>query len=225
MILIVFVFIFISFGIAAAIADRTQLEEKGLKGFLWGYFVAVSGVAAGLFMAIAAVTDGVGDDWENFWLIQGLLLAGFSVMVFRRTRLGWIGATIVSLNPLWWIINSVYGWNRWGEFKPLTSVNFKERWHLSLSSKNQRKALLICAFGFAGMLVQITIHHIDGGNWSGLRRCLTSYCPSNRDFSPTLFWINLALIGACTSYIFFKNEIIGWVSSVNRWINSADNEG
>jgi hypothetical protein len=68
-------------------------------------------------MAVA----GINGRWETFGLFLALtmwlaLSAVSGWFIIQRKRWAWVGGTILSFNILVWIINYIYGRNRWGEF-------------------------------------------------------------------------------------------------------------
>ena len=57
------------------------------------------------------ITDGV------LWTTWSITLSLAAFLAFRQTRIGWIVFTVLSANPLFWVVNFIYGKNRWHELK------------------------------------------------------------------------------------------------------------
>jgi NADPH:quinone reductase-like Zn-dependent oxidoreductase len=96
--------------VAAFILNRRFRQDNPEKRpYRWGYyfsimsFVAIIGLALLLDLGVACVIICV--------VLYGLL-AWFFV---QRRRWAWIALTILSFNPIAWIINAFYLWRRWGE--------------------------------------------------------------------------------------------------------------
>jgi len=96
-------------------APATQLP------FTWGYFVRVRSFLLGFYLLLAAIYLALTAEQSNAPGTSLLLfLAGVwgipGFYAIKRKRWAWVVTTIVSLNPVWWIANTVYGKNRWDEF-------------------------------------------------------------------------------------------------------------
>jgi len=100
---------------------RKKSAPAGQLPFTWGYFVAVSSFLLGFYLLLAAVYLALSAEQDSGPGTSLLLfLAGVwgipGFYAIKRKRWAWVVTTIVSLNPVWWIANTVYGRNRWDEF-------------------------------------------------------------------------------------------------------------
>ena len=103
-------------------AKRKKTAPVRQLPFTWGYFVALNSFLLGFYLLLAAVYQGLTAEQDSG--------AGTSLLLFmagvwgipgfyaiKRKRWAWVVTTIVSLNPVWWIANTIYGRNRWDEFE------------------------------------------------------------------------------------------------------------
>ena len=89
-------------------------------GFRWGYFVTYS---TALFYIVVLV--GLIALWlpngavatQVYMVILLISITGVSYLAMKRIRWALIVITLLSLNPIWIIINVFYFSNRWAEFK------------------------------------------------------------------------------------------------------------
>jgi hypothetical protein len=128
--------------IPAAIASfplerRRRTRMPGTKPYTWGIYVGLSvlllgciplvgGLLALLLGGFVISADFLGANLNSdldeglgaalLLVVVGLpyVAAGFSTL--RRQRIGFIASTVLTFNVLWWLINAVYGRNRWAEF-------------------------------------------------------------------------------------------------------------
>jgi hypothetical protein len=96
---------------------RRKRHGIGKLPYTWGYFVGCWLVFLGALTAAVGLLGYAGKPGVGPSAL--VLSAVFYVpgwFVIRRHRWAWIVGSIVSLNPVWWLINHVYGRNRWDEF-------------------------------------------------------------------------------------------------------------
>jgi NADPH:quinone reductase-like Zn-dependent oxidoreductase len=84
---------------------RFRRRNPANRPYRWGYYFSIQSVAAGL---------GLGILLESV-IACGLLYAVLAWSFARRRRWAWLTLTILSFNPLVWIINGVYLKKRWAE--------------------------------------------------------------------------------------------------------------
>ncbi len=88
---------------------RFKRSYPEARGFRWGYYFSIMSVVAGLIIGlflqagVAAV------------LICGLIYALLAWCFAQRHHWAWITLTILSFNPIAWIINAIYLRKRWSE--------------------------------------------------------------------------------------------------------------
>jgi NADPH:quinone reductase-like Zn-dependent oxidoreductase len=96
--------------IAAFVLNRRfKQRNPAARGFRWGYYFSIMSVIAGLVLGLflEAGTTGV--------ILCGILYLVLAWFFARRHRWAWIALTVLSFNPIAWIINAVYLWRRWTE--------------------------------------------------------------------------------------------------------------
>lgn len=100
---------------------RRRAAQGSTRPYTWGYFQGLSGLLVGLIVFFGTVALLFADALDQDGLLAGALLAGAwgipGFLVIRRRRWAWVVHTVVSLNPLWWLINSWYVSKRWSELR------------------------------------------------------------------------------------------------------------
>lgn len=104
--------------------QRLKARTPATRPYKWGFFTGCMGVSCAPFAFLSII--GLTNTWTKGDLdVFAVLLATgvWSVIsaisgwfVIRRKRWAWVVATIFSFNIVVWIINYIYGRNRWGEF-------------------------------------------------------------------------------------------------------------
>ncbi|HEY6006632.1 MAG TPA: NAD(P)-dependent alcohol dehydrogenase [Anaeromyxobacter sp.] len=97
---------------ALALNRRFQRRNRGKRPYRWGYYVAIQSFIAGLGLA-ALVEPGAG-----VVIVCGVVYAVLAWFFALRHHWAWIALTILSLNPVAWIINFIYLRKRWAEDSP-----------------------------------------------------------------------------------------------------------
>jgi hypothetical protein len=94
---------------AFALNRRYQRHNPGKKGYRWGYyfgvmsFVAVVGLL--VLLDLGLMTS----------IICALVYGALAWFFIERKRWAWIALTILSFNPIAWIVNAIYLSRRWRE--------------------------------------------------------------------------------------------------------------
>lgn len=102
-----------------------RLEKKRIsihpntRPYRWGYFLGVWGLSSVPLVIVALVASEIMNPHDNeasiamplYIMLGGLLCYG----VLKRNRYAWILFTIMSLNPVAWVVNGIYIYNRWKE--------------------------------------------------------------------------------------------------------------
>jgi NADPH:quinone reductase-like Zn-dependent oxidoreductase len=95
--------------LAFALNRRFQRRNPGKRGYRWGYYFSVMsfihGLVFGVFLECGATAV----------IVCGLSYAVFAWFFAQRHHWAWITLTILSFNPVAWIINLVYLRKRWAE--------------------------------------------------------------------------------------------------------------
>ena len=96
--------------IAAFVLNRRfKRRNPDKRGYRWGYYFSImlfiAGLVVGLFMEAGAT--GV--------IVCGLIYGLLGWFFAQRQHWAWIVLTILSFNPIAWIINAIYLRRRWAE--------------------------------------------------------------------------------------------------------------
>jgi len=97
--------------VAAALAldRRFRRRNPGKRPFRWGYYFSILSVIAGLALGVL-LEPGVGAS-----IVCGVVYAVLAWFFARRHHWAWITLTILSFNPVAWIVNAIYLWKRRAE--------------------------------------------------------------------------------------------------------------
>jgi len=102
--------------IAAFVLNRRfKRRHPEARGFRWGYYFSIMSFIAGLVIGLFMEAGATGV------IICGLIYALLAWFFAQRHHWAWIVLTILSFNPIAWIINAIYLWKRWGE-EPATTA-------------------------------------------------------------------------------------------------------
>lgn len=123
-------------------------EEKNPAklGFKWGYFVIYSTLINNILLFGFVIWIGIQKEEIGLFLF-GLVAMAASLAVayfsIQRHRWALVLSTLLSLNPIWMVINIFYLKNRWGEFQSegLTSDGQTIKKRLQKLSRDMRLAL------------------------------------------------------------------------------------
>ena len=95
--------------VAFVLNRRFKRRNPGARSFRWGYYFSImsfiDGLVLGLFLECGAT--GV--------IVCGLIYAVLAWFFAQRHHWAWIALTILSFNPIAWIINAIYLRKRWAE--------------------------------------------------------------------------------------------------------------
>jgi NADPH:quinone reductase-like Zn-dependent oxidoreductase len=95
--------------VALALNRRFRRRNPGKRPYRWGYYFSVQSFIAGIVLGIM-LESGVGAV-----IVCGVMYAVLAWFFAQRQRWAWLTLTIVSFNPVAWIINLIYLWKRWAE--------------------------------------------------------------------------------------------------------------
>jgi NADPH:quinone reductase-like Zn-dependent oxidoreductase len=95
--------------IAHALNRRFQQRNPAKRPYRWGYYFSlvsfIAGTALGLMLEAGVAAA----------LCCGALYAALAWFFAQRRRWAWIALTVLSFNPLVWVVNAVYLRKRWAE--------------------------------------------------------------------------------------------------------------
>jgi hypothetical protein len=95
--------------VALALNRRFQRRNPGKKPYRWGYYFCIQSLIGGIALGIM-LESGVGG-----MIVCGVIYAVLAWFFAQRHHWAWITLTIVSFNPVAWIINFIYVRKRWAE--------------------------------------------------------------------------------------------------------------
>ena len=95
--------------VALVLNRRFQRRNPGKRPYRWGYYFSILSFIAGIGLGII-LESGVGA-----MIVCGLIYALLAWFFAQRHHWAWITLTILSFNPVAWIINLIYLWKRWAE--------------------------------------------------------------------------------------------------------------
>jgi hypothetical protein len=118
-----FVAVVASICVASSLEERQKSRLPATRPYRWGFYNGCMGVACAplaLLFLVAMVASAMAGKGEAFgsslvysvWLTACALCGWF---IIERKRWAWVVGTVLSFNILVWIINCIYGRNRWGE--------------------------------------------------------------------------------------------------------------
>ncbi len=107
--LLVAVVIAVPVFVAVALNRRFQRHNPGKRPYRWGYFLSVQSLIGGIGLGIS-LESGAGAV-----IVCGLVYAVLAWFFALRRHWAWIILTILSFNPVAWIINFIYLRKRWAE--------------------------------------------------------------------------------------------------------------
>ena len=94
---------------AFALNRRFKRRNPDKRGYRWGYYFSIMSFIAGLVLG-AFLECGA-----TAVIVCGLIYAVLAWFFAQRRHWAWIALTILSFNPIAWIINAIYLRKRWAE--------------------------------------------------------------------------------------------------------------
>lgn len=95
--------------VAFVLNRRFKRQNPDKRGYRWGYYFSIMAVIAGLGLGAFLECGFAGV------IVCGLLYAILAWFFAQRSHWAWIALTILSFNPIAWIINAIYLRKRWSE--------------------------------------------------------------------------------------------------------------
>lgn len=106
-----------------ALEHNRKQRMPNTQPYTWGFYIGLNGtffgialLAIGLWIALGSTGQEAGGGFVL--VVLGLVTAVPGYFTVRRSRVAFIAATILSLNIVWWIANTIYIRNRWSEMAP-----------------------------------------------------------------------------------------------------------
>ena len=114
----------------AALSQQSFAEKcKACKPFTWGFWQGTSGLILGigstllgsyLFVSTNKTEEAI------FVFSVGILAIVLGIFINKRSRWAFVIHTIITINPLVWLINGIYIKNRWDELARVNSSTLKD---------------------------------------------------------------------------------------------------
>jgi NADPH:quinone reductase-like Zn-dependent oxidoreductase len=94
---------------ALALNRAYRKRHPGTRPYRWGYYFGLVSILGGLLIGLMF------ESGAGAVIACGLVYAVLAWFFARRHRWAWVALTILSFNPIAWIINAVYLRKRWAE--------------------------------------------------------------------------------------------------------------
>jgi NADPH:quinone reductase-like Zn-dependent oxidoreductase len=98
--------------VALALNRRFQRRNPGKRPYRWGYYFSIQSFICGIGLGVM-LESGV-----SAVIVCGVIYAVLAWFFAQRHHWAWMTLTIVSFNPVAWIINFIYFRKRWAEGCP-----------------------------------------------------------------------------------------------------------
>ena len=95
--------------VAFALNRRFKRRNPDMRGYRWGYYFSIMSFVAGLVLGVFLECGAMAV------IVCGVVYALLAWFFAKRHRWAWVALTILSFNPIAWIINLIYLWRRWAE--------------------------------------------------------------------------------------------------------------
>ena len=111
--------------VARALQRRLEARSPATLPYCWGFYFGCLAVAGGTLLGaiggLATVASALAGAWKDVIFNAGVTVfcmvqAVCGWFIIRRKRWAWVIGTILSINPVVWVANAIYGRNRWKEF-------------------------------------------------------------------------------------------------------------
>jgi hypothetical protein len=95
--------------VALVLNRRFQRRNPGKRPYRWGHYFSIQSLIGGLGLGMIL------DSGASAVIVSGLIYAVLAWFFAQRHHWAWIALTILSFNPVAWIINFIYLRRRWTE--------------------------------------------------------------------------------------------------------------
>jgi NADPH:quinone reductase-like Zn-dependent oxidoreductase len=95
--------------LALILNRRFQRRHPGKRPYRWGYYFGIQSFVSGIVLGLM-LESGVAPV-----IVCGGIYAILAWLFARRHRWAWVALTVLSFNPVAWIINAIYLRKRWAE--------------------------------------------------------------------------------------------------------------
>jgi hypothetical protein len=213
--LYVFVAIIVSVVVSSSLEERLKSRPPATRPYRWGFYVGCMGVACAplaLLMAYGLLRAGMNGNWDAFGVCL-VALALFTIQsiagwfVIQRKRWAWVTCTIFSCNIFVWIINYIYGKNRWGEFvgEPYAGTAEEGYELLADATKLEAQGRVQEAIAAYQRVVDRYSHNAAGND---AKISIENLVALGHDISKKRTWSDSVTLGAQTFYSLLISESI-----------------
>ena len=91
-----------------------MMSHPDQRSFAWGFFLSYAACLAAIYVPGGLVMGGVNGLATAAY---GLVFTVAGVFMYKRRRWAWLVGTLLSFNPIVYIINIIYLKNRWNEMQ------------------------------------------------------------------------------------------------------------
>lgn len=116
--------------------DVAKFEQEQM-GFAWWTFQGWASLIVGTLICLGQLKN-----FEGFAVVLAAVNIGLSVMIIRFSKTAFVIMTVLSINPILWIINGIYIKNRWRDPRVLENQGQEEPQaaHVQTAEKSARHA-------------------------------------------------------------------------------------
>ncbi len=111
-IIIILIMVLLPYLVAKKLNTKLQQKNPNYKSFVWGYFIGISNIIWGILLILVLMDTKSLDLIVSIFMLIPIILGYFTV---KRNKTLFIALTVLSINPIIWIINWIYIKNRWDE--------------------------------------------------------------------------------------------------------------
>lgn len=111
------IFVATMFCILMSFSMERKLKKRlpNTRPYKWGFFVGcLDLVAAAIMLLMFFIDTAVGD--KPLYIAASVIGVIFGYYIIKRKRWAWGVGTILTMNPIGWMINGIYAARRWREF-------------------------------------------------------------------------------------------------------------
>lgn len=117
-------------------SSSSSVQSEARLGFAWWQFTGWAGLIVGTLTCLAQL-----DKLGGLAVILAVINICLTVAIIKYSKYAFLAATVLSLNPIFWIINGIYLKNRWNE------PRLMENWRAAEEEQRYAAAAAAAAVG------------------------------------------------------------------------------